>query len=279
MVTFDETLHVLIERGFIAKSQSNYNSLCFLRPNQNGKHNLIVDFTEINKLTSTLQCHFPDLKDQLHRLTKSNWSTKIDLEQGSYQVNIRTSYRQYIAFSTSRGKFEFKRLAFALKNAPNFFQQMMIQILSDIPNVAVFVDDIIIYNENKLEHIRTIEQVLARLGEYNVKIKKDKSSFCENTVTYLGHVMRDGRYIFDKSRHKDSKLWKKPITKRQVQSLLGTLNWYRPYIKDLSTRVSFLYDLVKKRSRNKINLVKTNGKPSKIFTMIWLIKLNFFSRI
>lgn len=57
-------------------------------------------------------------------MKNAQWFSKKDLDQGYYQVSLSASDRKYTAFSTPNGKYELKRLAFGLKNAPKFFQKM-----------------------------------------------------------------------------------------------------------------------------------------------------------
>lgn len=123
----------------------------------------------------------------------------------------------------------------------------MKKILSGIDDVSCFVDDIIIYSEDKDDHLRKIDEVLSRLASYNVVINSEKSSFCTNSISYRGFGISKGSHIFDKKRLKDFELWKRPNTKKQIQSLLGLLNWYRPYIPNLSTKIAFLYEKIKKK--------------------------------
>lgn len=45
----------------------------------------------------------------------------------------------------------------------------------------------------------------------------------------------------------------KVTTRKRLQSLLGVLNWYRPFIPAISTKLSEIYDLLKGGNK-KINL-------------------------
>ena len=60
-------------------------------------------------------------------------------------------------------------MPFGLTNAPATFQRLMAQTLGNIPNVIVFIDDIIIFSATFEEHLKKLEAVFSRLQEAGLK--------------------------------------------------------------------------------------------------------------
>ena len=60
-------------------------------------------------------------------------------------------------------------------------------LLQNIPYVIVRVDDILVSGGNDNDHLRHLEEVLKRLAEAELRLKKGKCVFMESQVTYLGH--------------------------------------------------------------------------------------------
>ncbi|KAG0433574.1 Retrovirus-related Pol polyprotein from transposon opus [Dictyocoela muelleri] len=118
------------------------------------------------------------------------------------------------------GKFEFKRVPFGLLNAPKFFHSIISEILFNIPNVSVFIDDIIIYTDTTDNHLEILKIVLERLSKYNAIINLEKSVFMKEKIKYLGFEITKGGYKPDMSKMENFTKWKKPDTKRQLQKLL-----------------------------------------------------------
>ena len=59
--------------------------------------------------------------------------------------------------------------------------------------VIVRVDDILVSCGNDNDHLRNLEEVLKRLAEAELRLKKGKCVFMESQVTYLGHrVSKEG---------------------------------------------------------------------------------------
>lgn len=118
------------------------------------------------------------MKDTFHRMIHAKVFTKLDLLKGFYQIEIHPDHRYLTAFTTNIGKFEFDRPPFGLLNAPKFFHNVIIETLEGIPNITIFVDDILITTESVEENIQTLKTVLKRLAERNIVINIQKSEFC-----------------------------------------------------------------------------------------------------
>ena len=55
--------------------------------------------------------------------------------------------------------------------------------------VLVFIDDILVYNKTLVEHAQLLRQVLQLLDHHELKVKKNKYSFAQPSLVYLGHVI------------------------------------------------------------------------------------------
>lgn len=104
-------------------------------------------------------------------------SSKIDLLQAYLQMEVRLEDRHLLTLNTHKGLYRYNRLIYGIASAPAIWQRTIESILEDIPGVAIFLDDIRIAGSNVEDHFRTLEKVLARLQEYNVRINRDKSEF------------------------------------------------------------------------------------------------------
>ena len=82
--------------------------------------------------------------------------------------------REKISFSTHNGHFNYIRTCFGVKNAPKAFQAMVAKILRDIPNLKVYIDDILIYTKDIKTHFQLLFQ---KLREAKLKLQIKKCSF------------------------------------------------------------------------------------------------------
>jgi hypothetical protein len=66
------------------------------------------------------------------------------------------------------GKYQYKRLPMGVKTSRYIFHRIMYELLGDIPNIQVYLDDILITSNGTFEeHAAIMEQVLDRLQKAN----------------------------------------------------------------------------------------------------------------
>lgn len=164
---------------------------------------------------------------------------------GYHQLALDEKSVPFTSFVTPFGQFEYLRVPFGLTNAPKVFQRVITQIVGNVPFAKVFLDDILIFSSSKEEHLTDI---LKKLHEYNVTISTEKSHFFQEQVTYLGHIIDSEGLKTDISRIAPLDNWKVPKSVKQLQKLLGFINWFRPFIKNLSIEIQPLTDLLRKAS-------------------------------
>ena len=63
----------------------------------------------------------------------------------------------------------------------------MENLLQGIPNVIVYIDDILVSGVSEVEHLSVLRKVLSRLKEAGLRLKKNKCVFMTTSVTFLGH--------------------------------------------------------------------------------------------
>ncbi|VDM05825.1 unnamed protein product [Schistocephalus solidus] len=66
-------------------------------------------------------------------------------------IEVAPDARQFLTISTHRGLFQYTRLPFSVKTTPALFQPTMKAILSDIPGMSGYLDDIIIMGRSPSE--------------------------------------------------------------------------------------------------------------------------------
>jgi hypothetical protein len=78
----------------------------------------------------------------------------LDLKAGYHQIRMSGLDKEKTAFQFGRGKFEFVRMPFGLKNAPMTFQRLMDEFLLGLDERAVqaYMDDIIVFSASREQH-------------------------------------------------------------------------------------------------------------------------------
>jgi hypothetical protein len=66
--------------------------------------------------------------------------------------------------------------------------------------VVVFINDILIYSENEVDHAEHLRIVLTRLREHKLYDKFSKCEFWLKKVYFLGHVLSEGGISVDPTK-------------------------------------------------------------------------------
>ena len=96
-----------------------------------------------------------------------------------------------MAFRTRYGHYEYTVMPFRLTKALATFQELINNVLRPYLDIFViaYLDDILIYLENKEQHTKHVKQVLRALDEYSLRLKLKKCEFYKTKVNFLGYVV------------------------------------------------------------------------------------------
>ena len=119
-------------------------------------------------------------------------------------------------------------------------------MLKGLDGVGAYLDDIIISGESEEQHDFRFQRVLEILKEHNVQINKKKSAVKVTSLEYLGYLI-SGEGIRP-SPKKVKAILDAPTPKsvQELQSFIGMLTFYCRFIKNFSSKLAPLYELLKK---------------------------------
>ncbi|XP_037932572.1 uncharacterized protein K02A2.6-like [Teleopsis dalmanni] len=157
----------LLKNDIIRPSSSPYASSVVLVEKKNGEHRLCVDYRALNKIIIKNPYPMPNMEEQFAQLSGNRFFTTLDLRMGYHQIEIEESSKQYTAFVTTDGHFEYNRMPFGMVNAPGVFQETMDKIASSMGRgeVLIYLDDVIIPSKSIEEGIERLEKFLCLLKE------------------------------------------------------------------------------------------------------------------
>ena len=146
---------------------------------KDGTKRMCIDYRALNEVTIKNKYPLPRIEGLFNKLRGASVFSKIDLRSGYHQLRIRPSDIPKTIFITKYGLYEYTVMSFGLTNAPAFFMYLMNNVFMDYLNkfVVVFIDDILIYSQNKQEHEEHLRKVLQRLRDCQLYAKLSKCEF------------------------------------------------------------------------------------------------------
>ena len=150
--------------------------------------------------------------------------------------------QKWLAFSTHRGVMLQKSLCYGISSAPGYLQEVMGQISSDLPGVAVYLDNIFVSGANAEEHLQNLQILFQQLQYKRLRCKLENCAFAQPWVEYLGHTL--SRQGIAKGPKVGAVLnMPTPTDVTNLRSFLGPVQFHGKIIPNLVTRTQPLNGL------------------------------------
>jgi hypothetical protein len=139
-------------------------------------------------------------------------------------------------------------MSFGLTNAPAYFVYLMNKVFMEYLDkfVVVFIDDILIFYKNEVEHDKHLHMVLQKLRENQLYTKLNKCEFWLKEVSFVGHIIYEGGISIDPSMVKDVLRWNMLQNVSDIRCFLGLAGCYRCFIEGFSKISKPMIELVEK---------------------------------
>ena len=110
---------------------------------------------------------------------------------------------------------------------------------------TAYLDDILIYSDDPLEHHIHVKKVLQRLSDAGLQADIRKSEFSVTCTKYLGFIISTSGLEVDPEKVSIVRQWSYPHSIKGIQSFLGFCNFYRRFIRDYGIIAKPLIQLTK----------------------------------
>ena len=200
----------------------------------------------VNKAAKLDAYPIPRIEDLFARLAGGKKFTKLDIAHAYQQIPLDEDSRSSVTINTHKGLFRYNRLPFGVHSAPAIFQRAMEGLLRDIPSTVVYLDDILITGKTEEEHLQNIDEVMTRLEDEGLTLKKEKCQFMLDKVEYLGHTISADGLKPSESKTRAIVDAPQPQNVSQLRSFLGMVNYYGKFLPKISTKLAPMYRLLKK---------------------------------
>ena len=216
---------------------------------------MIINYKRLNDNTLRNIYKLPNKDELVNCIQKATWFSKFDCKSGFWQIKLDEESIPWTAFSCSEGHFEWLVMPFGLKNAPQVFQARMDRIFKKISNFCiVYIDDILVFSNNRYVHTSHVHKILDLCKENNIILSKKKIELFKNKIDFLGLKIDKGK--IELQPHITTKILSFPNKleeTKELQKILGLLNYGRKFIPNLSTLVTPLYNKLSKNGQRYFN--------------------------
>ena len=171
----------------------------------------------------------------------------LDLRAGYHNIGLDKESQPKTAFVTPFGKYQYNTVPFGLAQAPAYFQELINQVVRKFSAFAIgYLDDIIIFSKNELDHLKHLEAIFQALRQAGLKLKRSKCQFFKSEIQYLGHIVSDTGIRPLPEKLVSVKNMPAPTNATQVKQFLGLAGYYRKFVPRFSDIARCMTALTKK---------------------------------
>lgn len=164
-------------------------------------------------------------------------------------MEISKESREITTFITRKGLFRYTRLMFGINCAPEIFQKLMEQMLSGCDGCLNFIDDVLVFGRDQMEHNDRLNKAKETLCEKGIILNDEKCIYGVSKIKFLGHILSEKGIAADSDKLEAIRNFREPVTGEEVRSFLGLVNYVGKFIPNLATLTEPLRLLVKQKQK------------------------------
>ena len=240
----------LLDAGRIERSNSPWSSPLHLVPKKEpNEFRPCGDYRILNSITTPDKYPVPHLRSITMSLHDKHVFSKLDLQRAYLQIPVAPEDVPKTAVCTPFGLFNYLYMPYGLKNAGATFQRYMDTLFANIPNVFIYLDDVLIASKDETEHCSDLQNVLKILSDNNLRLTPRKCQFFKTSLTFLGYEVSTDGIRPPTDRVTAISEFPLPENTSDLRRFMGCINFFRqmiPNFADIAYNVTELLRLYPK---------------------------------
>jgi hypothetical protein len=240
----------MLEAGFITPCRyANFISSIVPVQKKDGRSWVCMDFRDINRATPKDEYPLPIAETLINVVVGNKTLSFMDGNTSYNQIFMAPEDIHKTAFGVPSvvGLFEYVVMTFRLKNAGDTYQRAMNYIYHDLISklVEIYIDDVVVKSTSTGGHLEDLRHVFKWTRRFELKMNPKKCAFGVSAGQFLGFLVHEWGIEIGLKSQEAVRTMVPPTMKRELQQLIGMINFVRRFISDLSRRIELFMDLVK----------------------------------
>ncbi|KAK1677345.1 hypothetical protein QYE76_038193 [Lolium multiflorum] len=221
-----------------------------LTEKKDGRWRVAIDFRDLNRATPKDEYPVP-VETLINAAAGHKVLSFMDGNAGYNQIFMAWKiYTRPHSEYQGVGLFEYVVMTFGLKNAGATYQRAMNYIFHDLIGklVEIYIDNVVVKSVSTEGHLDDLRRVLDRTRKFGLRMNPKKCAFGVTAGQFLGFLVHERGVEIGLKSQEAVRTMQPPTTKKELQRLIGKINFVRRFISNLSGRIEPFMALVKTKS-------------------------------
>ena len=226
-------------------------------------YRITADYRPLNQHLVELNYPLEDIESLLYKLAQAKSVTLIDISSAFFHLPLSEESQKYLIFQAydeflNKNLYRITRLGQGTSQSSSLFQAAMAKILGKLDEnlkqlTVSYVDDLSILHltEDPKREIDILDKILGHLEQCGIKINLKKMQVMKKSFLFLGHMIQNNKISVCPKRLSGIKNLRAPTNKKELQILLGHVNYIRKHVPNLHNSSAVLY--------KKLDQIETDG--------------------
>ena len=260
----------MMSKDFIRRNHAHYVASILIVKKFDERLRVCVNYRALNALIIKNKNASSLIRDTLTRLCSIKIYIKFDIIAIFNEIRIREDDQEKIVFVTRYDLYEYVMMLFDLCNALETFQSFINEILREYFDdfCIVYIDDILIYNNNHVEHQIHVHKMFDKLKKARIYLDIKKCQFNIIEVKYLKLIIIIEDIRMNSNKVKVIRDWETSQYFKNIQAFLDFMNFYRRFILDYLRIIKSLIALIKMNNKEIMFSWASNDFEARVFQQL-----------
>ncbi|KFQ51759.1 hypothetical protein N333_02818, partial [Nestor notabilis] len=178
------------------------------------------------------------------------WDATIDIANAFFSIPLAAECRPQFAFTCRGVQYTWNRLPQGWKHSPTICHGLVQTALEQgqAPEHLQYIDDIIVWGDTAKEVFEKGRKIIQMLLQASFAIKQSKVKGPAREIQFLGIKWQDGRRQIPTDVINKITAMSPPTNKKETQTFLGAVGFWRMHIPNYSLTVSLVYHVTWKKN-------------------------------
>jgi len=175
----------------------------------------------------------------------------LDAYSGYNQIPMYPPDKEKTTFITEEANFYYEVMPFGLKNVGATNQRLMDKVFRHLIGrcMEVYVDDMVVMSDSLDQNVKDLDEVLATVRKYNMRLNPEKCVFGVASGKFLGFMLTHRGIEANPDKCQAVVDMRSPANIKEIQRLVGRLIALSRFMPNLAERIQLMLRLMKKAQK------------------------------